>query len=97
MRSTSTERLLSRDLCEIRCRKRARPNKGPKPGEARTPAPFLPETTKDPADEQTIADEQGARASHDREGIAAAVVGTTFATPARFVASLSQAYILLTF
>ena len=55
-----------------------------------------PKLPKDPADERTTADEQGARAPHDREGIAA-VLGKTFATPARFVASLSQAYILLTF
>ena len=95
MRSTSTERLLSRDPCETRCRKRARPNKGPEPGEVRTPAPFLPETTEDPADEQTTADEQGARDPHDREGIAAGR-GKTFATPVRVVAPLSQAYILLT-
>ena len=54
-----------------------------------------PKLPKDPADEQTTAYEQGARAPHDREGIAAGL-GTTFATPARFVAPPSQAYILLT-
>ena len=58
------------------------------------PHPKLP---KGPADEQTTADEQGARAPHDCEGIAAAVLGKTFTTPVRFVASLSQAYILQTF
>jgi hypothetical protein len=56
-----------------------------------------PKLPKDPADEQTTADEQGARAPHDREGITAAVLGKTFTTLMRFVASLSQAYILLTF
>lgn len=56
-----------------------------------------PKLPKDPADEQTTADEQGASAPHDREGIAAAVLGKTFATLVRFVASLPQAYILLTF
>jgi hypothetical protein len=58
---------------------------------------YHPKPPKDPADEQTTADEQGASALHDREGIAAAVLGKTFATLVRFVASLPQAYILLTF
>ena len=56
-----------------------------------------PKLLKDPADEQTTADEQGVCAPHDREGITAAVLGKTFTTLERFVASLSQAYILLTF